>query len=489
MADFKASQFLVSNKDFYAFVLDGGYTSPQWWDEEGWKWVSWKKPEHPWFWVRRENNEFYLRTLVEEIPLPWAWPAEVNHLEARAYCNWLSHKTGRTLRLPTEAEWTRMRDVCVGKQVDQDSWESAPGNINLEHHRSSCPVNVFKQGDLYDVIGNVWQHTETYVYPFKGYRVHPLYDDFSMPTFDGRHAIMKGGAWVSTGNEATRDARYAFRRHFFQYIGIRFVEGPAVDESAHLRGSLLGMDPEVDAAAEFAYSKDKKDQAAFGARLAEFAVSAFKRHAKDVAPRRALDLYCGGGRVSFELTPHFESVIGSDFTARQLQTAFTMRERGIANYSIVNDFGEREARVVEASQYAWANTRERAYFFQADPSNMHAHMTNFDLIVAWNLLERTYTPRAVPPHLISRLNSGGILVIAAHYQYDEKIAHADARIERGMSPTNPDAKVESTAAAMADLLRDVAELVEPASALSAIFPQTARVGLHANMEVLVFRKL
>ena len=53
--------------------------------------------------------------------------------------------------------------------------------------------------------------------------MHPLYDDFSTPTFDGRHNLIKGGSWISTGNLALRAARYAFRRHFFQHAGFRYV--------------------------------------------------------------------------------------------------------------------------------------------------------------------------------------------------------------------------------------------------------------------------
>lgn len=36
---------------------------------------------------------------------------------------------------------------------------------------------------FYDVIGNVWQWTETPIDGLPGFEVHPLYDDFSTPTF------------------------------------------------------------------------------------------------------------------------------------------------------------------------------------------------------------------------------------------------------------------------------------------------------------------
>jgi hypothetical protein len=70
----------------------------------------------------------------------------------------------------------------------------APRNINLEHWASSCPVNHFRFGEFFDVIGNVWQWTETPITGFDGFQVHPYYDDFSTPTFDTQHNLIKGGS-------------------------------------------------------------------------------------------------------------------------------------------------------------------------------------------------------------------------------------------------------------------------------------------------------
>jgi formylglycine-generating enzyme required for sulfatase activity len=43
--------------------------------------------------------------------MPWDWPAEVNNLEARAFCKWKSEKTERNLRLPTEDEYYALRNL------------------------------------------------------------------------------------------------------------------------------------------------------------------------------------------------------------------------------------------------------------------------------------------------------------------------------------------------------------------------------------------
>ena len=228
VASFRARECLVSQEEFLRFVRDGGYEDSNWWSEEGWAWRSYKEAKSPPFWVADANTPdgFRYRTMTTEIDMPSRWPVEVNYHEAEAYCRWLASRENRDFRLPTEPEWYRMYEVCVDE--DYPSWSgAAPGNVNLEHFASSCPVDMFRQGLLCDVIGNVWQWTSTPIDGFEGFEVHPVYDDFSTPTFDGRHNLIKGGSWISTGNEVCRESRYAFRRHFYQHAGFRYVESIA----------------------------------------------------------------------------------------------------------------------------------------------------------------------------------------------------------------------------------------------------------------------
>lgn len=220
VAAFKAARYLVSNGEFLGFLEAGGYSNDEFWEEEGRGWKNFAQASHPTFWVRG-GGDWKLRLMTEEIPMPWDWPVEVNYHEAKAFCNWKTTITGQPVRLPTEDEWQRLYAQTGLAELVGDAL--VPANIHLDHFASSGPVNQFRQGGLFDVVGNVWQWTETPIYPFAGFEVHPIYDDFTTPTYDNRHNIIKGGSWISCGNEALSSSRYAFRRHFFQHAGFRYI--------------------------------------------------------------------------------------------------------------------------------------------------------------------------------------------------------------------------------------------------------------------------
>lgn len=76
---------------------------------------------------------------------------------------------------------------------------------------------------FHDVFGNVWEWCEDNFNGLPGGKTHFIYDDFSTPCYDGRHNIIMGGSWASSGDEASRFARYMFRRHFYQHCGFRLA--------------------------------------------------------------------------------------------------------------------------------------------------------------------------------------------------------------------------------------------------------------------------
>ncbi|MDD5052822.1 MAG: 5-histidylcysteine sulfoxide synthase [Sulfuricurvum sp.] len=225
---FSVSRYLVSNGEFMDFVAAGGYSTSRWWDEEGLKYLQIRNVTCPPFWVLQEDGSYTFRTLTQEIEMPYNWPVEVNALEAEAFCRWKSAQEGKTYRLPSEAEWVMMAQE--GNALDE-IFDDQRSNINLSHYASSVPIDTFAHGDVYDAVGNVWQWTQTQMDAYEGFVTHPWYDDFSEPTFDGKHNLIKGGSWISSGNEIVSASRYAFRRHFIQHAGFRYAVGEGENES------------------------------------------------------------------------------------------------------------------------------------------------------------------------------------------------------------------------------------------------------------------
>jgi 5-histidylcysteine sulfoxide synthase/putative 4-mercaptohistidine N1-methyltranferase len=413
--EFAAARYLVSNREFLPFVESGGYQERQWWTDEGWNWRSFREATHPLFWVKSESG-WRLRTMLEEVDLPWDWPVEVNYLEAKAFCNWLSAQSGKAIRLPTEDEWMRLRDLA--RIPDQPAWHEAPGNINLECWSSSCPVTCYSFGHFFDVIGNVWQWTETPIYPFSGFRVHPWYDDFSTPTFDNRHNLIKGGSWISTGNEATRDARYAFRRHFFQHAGFRYVEGAA---AVDLRQNQYETDALASQYCDAHYGAEHFGVPNFPKRCAEICLELPKGRRRG----HALDIGCAVGRASFELARGFDQVTGLDYSSRFFRLATVLQEEGVLRYALPEEGDILSYHEVTLSQFDLAEVRDKVRFFQADACNLPDRFTGYDLVLAANLIDRLYSPRRFLEDIRKRLNPGGLLVITSPYSWSEEFTKKD----------------------------------------------------------------
>jgi 5-histidylcysteine sulfoxide synthase/putative 4-mercaptohistidine N1-methyltranferase len=409
---FEVSRHLVSNREFLGFVESGGYLNDSYWEEEGRQWKTYTKAQHPTFWIP-DGSAWRLRLMTEEVAMPWDWPVEVNYHEAKAFCNWKRAETGLPVRLPTEDEWYRLCEVSGVDEVQADG--PAPANLHLDHYASSCPVTQFRHGELYDVVGNVWQWTETPIYPFDGFRVHPLYDDFTTPTFDDCHNLIKGGSWIACGNESLMSARYAFRRHFFQHAGFRYVVSE-VEPPAAMPASQYETDKLLSEYAEFHYGDSYFGVPNFSKALSEIAVAAMR----DKPKRRALDIGCAAGRATFELARHFDQVTGIDFSARFIGLGVQLAQQGVLRYTLTDEgelvfYKERRLDELELD-----TVRDKVEFFQGDACNLKPHFTGYDLVLAANLIDRLYSPRKFLATVQERINSGGILMIASPYTWLEE---------------------------------------------------------------------
>ncbi len=362
--DFFASKYLVSNGEFLEFVNDNCYNKLEFWSEEGKRWLNYTLAKHPTFWIKDGEN-YKLRTIQKIIDLPLNFPAEVNFLEAEAFCNYKSKKDGKNYRLPSEDEYYRLYDVSTIKDA----------NINLNFF-SPTPVDKFSFGDFYDVVGNVWQWSCTPIYPFNGFKVHKIYDDFTTPTFDTKHNLIKGGSFISTGNEVIKESRYAFRRHFFQHAGFRYVVG---EDIKHFDTEFNELSELIEEDFNFDYSK------------------LYNLISNLNIKSKALDIGCKSGNFTFQLSNIFDSVVGIDFSARVIRLGLELKQNNRLKYS--------NGEVILGNC-----NRDRVDFFQADASNLKPIFKNYDLIICRNF-ETLYNKSKFLKELDLRLNDGGYFVL------------------------------------------------------------------------------
>ena len=130
---------------------------------------------------------------------------------AALFCERLSAATGRTYRLPTEAEWEyaarggRHHDGTK-YSGDNNSWDVAWRRLNSEG--TAHPVGQKKPNGLglYDMSGNVWEWCSDWYDP-KYYSVSPSHNPKGPET--GSFRVKRGGSWRFKQNSCRVSRRFA----------------------------------------------------------------------------------------------------------------------------------------------------------------------------------------------------------------------------------------------------------------------------------------
>lgn len=401
--DFKASKYLVSNGEFLEFVEENGYGKTEFFSEEGKKWLHYTKTKHPHFWLIKDDN-YYLREINREVPLPLNYPVDVNIYEAEAFCVYKSLKLGFEVRLPSEDEYYALYEYTNAKEKSS--------NIGLKQFNQS-PVDKYKFDNFYDVTGNVWQWSLTPIYPFENFVTHSIYDDFTTPTFDDRHALIKGGSFISLGNETLKEARYAFRKHFFQHAGFRYVKS-SNEYKTKLNNNVYETDELISSYCQIHYANKSNE-------ISEI-IDILKPYLKDLNRKKALDLGCLVGRASFELAKYFDEVIGIDFSANLINIGVKLKLYDTLIYKgeKVNDIFEEKR--VSLKDLDLNDIKEKVSFMQGDASNLKDIYKDFDLIFCSNIIERVSKPLLTLENIQSRVAKNGLLIFLSPILYIEENA-------------------------------------------------------------------
>jgi formylglycine-generating enzyme required for sulfatase activity len=151
--------------------------------------------------------------------------------DAVAFCVWLSRLTGRTFRLPSEAEWEKAARGPDGRLFPWgDAWDDTRLNA-AQPHLGTTPVGQFSPlGDspygVADLSGNVWEWCADWFdarhYARRAQRGRPVRRPLGPAA--GAGCVARGGAFDSPA----RQARAAYRNWFYPYntrpnLGFRIV--------------------------------------------------------------------------------------------------------------------------------------------------------------------------------------------------------------------------------------------------------------------------
>ena len=469
IAQFEVSKYLVSNAEFLEFVEDGGYERLEYWSEEGKDFLKKSKASHPVFWIN-VNGVYEYRMLSSQVKMPQNFPAEVNALEAEAFCAYKSQKDSRSYSLPSEGEYEA---ICSYAKLDTHV-HNEEANINFKY-TSSTPVDKYEKNGIYDVVGNVWQWSRTMMYPLEGFKVHPAYDDFTVPTFDDKHALILGSSWASSGNLIMQKSRYAFRKHFYQHAGFRYVITKHKEEKLK---DIYETDELVSQYCEFQYGDTHFGVKNFAIECARIASSYAKNKTK------ALDLGCATGRATYELAKEFDNVEGIDFSARFVQVGAKLKEDGYIAFNSKEEGELLSHKKVTIEDLGYENLKEKVSFWQGDACNMKPNFSGYDLVIATNLIDRLYNPRLFLDTIEKRLNEDGILVITSPYTWQESSTEKEFWLG-GYADEN--GKEVKTLDSLKTILGDRFELVHVQD-LDFVIKETARKYQHTISELSVWQK-
>ena len=150
--------------------------------------------------------------------------ANVSLRDAQAYVDWLSKKSGKRYRLPTEAEWEyAARAGTTTARFWGDDASQACSYANVHNHSAvnkrrytwthhdcedgyvaTSSVGSFKANafGLHDMAGNLWEWTcSIYQQQYAGAELQCAASD------DARHHVLRGGSWMNVPNRVRSASR------------------------------------------------------------------------------------------------------------------------------------------------------------------------------------------------------------------------------------------------------------------------------------------
>ena len=208
LQDYKLQDRLVTNREYLEFIIEGGYTRPEFWLSMGWATVQEQGWEAPLYWTRHAGSWSQF-TLAGLQPLePDAPVCHVSLFEADAYARWAGN------RLPTEYEWEN-----AASQLPIE------GNFAESGRFHPTSTSAAPEPQLRQFYGDVWEWTSSQYSAYPGYKP----TSGALGEYNGKFMcnqfVLRGGSCVSSQTHL----RPTYRNFFppdarWQFTGIRLAQ-------------------------------------------------------------------------------------------------------------------------------------------------------------------------------------------------------------------------------------------------------------------------
>ncbi|MEM9501608.1 MAG: ergothioneine biosynthesis protein EgtB [Pseudomonadota bacterium] len=203
---FALSRRLVNNREWNAFIADGGYKTASLWLSDGWAWVNDAQVRTPLYW--REDQAFTHQgwhTLDPDAPV-----THISYYEADAFATWAG------ARLPTEFEWEAIARGQSGEA-------SPPAHDRAGGNQLDGAIAPHPQGGG-SLFGDCWQFTRSAYLPYPRFQpASGAVGEYNGKFMSGQF-VLKGASCATVRGHSRASYRNFFYPHQrWQFTGLRLA--------------------------------------------------------------------------------------------------------------------------------------------------------------------------------------------------------------------------------------------------------------------------